>query len=90
MLSGVNWEIFLNFLAMESETRFLVHKAFYAVGVTTLRHSSSGLCGYKTSKHEDFELDNNYLVLPGLDIGKDLNYPFTLELCLCWGGMALE
>lgn len=51
------------------------------------------MCGYKTSKHENFGLDNSYLVLPGLDIGKDLNYPFTLELCLSVLGrhaMALE
>lgn len=52
------------------------------------------MCGYKTSKHEDFGLDNNYLVLPCLDIGKDLNHPFALELCgVCsgegWNGTAM-
>lgn len=38
---SVEWcelEIFLIFFVMELETRFLVHKAFYAVGITTLWH----------------------------------------------------
>lgn len=37
-LSDVYWEIFPNFLAMESETRFLVHRVFYTVEITTLWH----------------------------------------------------
>lgn len=38
---------------------------------------------YKTRKHEDFELDNNYLALPSLDTGKDLILPFHIGALQC-------
>lgn len=45
-----------------------------------------GLFRLSNRKHGDCRLDNNCLVLPGLDFRKDLNYSFTPELCgVCTG-----
>ena len=38
---------------------------------------------YKTRKHEDFGLGNNYLALPSLDIGKDLILLFHIGALQC-------
>jgi len=38
---------------------------------------------YKTRKHKDCGLDNYYLALPSLNIGKDLILPFHIEALQC-------